>query len=154
LFEERPVTWRRRVSRAIMRLVLNATLWVVIPSLIFGLISGLLPSGPFPRETITWTFIYAFGATITGLQVLGALTEGMGISIPFVTGSHIASAYYIYAAVDGGALALSTAGMGLSLDFRPLLYLMMFPSLFAAIRTPLAYLAEEHEAARPALDLA
>lgn len=137
-----------------MQLVLNVTLWVVIPSIIFGLISGLLLSSPFPQETISWTFIYAFGAIITGLHVLGALTEGMGASIPFVTGSHIASAYYIYAAVGGGMLALSSAGMGLSLDFRPLLYLMMLPSLFSAIRTPLAYLAEEHEAARPAPDFA
>ena len=134
-----------------MRLVVNMTLWVIIPSLIFGLISGLLPSSPL---AFSRTFIYAFGATITGLQVLGALTEGMGVSIPFVTGSYIASAYYIYAAVDGGMFALSTAGMGLSLDFRPLLYLMMLPSLFGAIRTPLTYLAEEHEAARPATDIA
>jgi hypothetical protein len=151
LFEERRITWKRRISRAIMQLVLNATLWLIMPLLIFGLISKSLPSSPL---TITSTFIYAFGATITGLQVLGALTEGMGVSIPLVTGSYIASAYYIYAAVDGGTLALSTSGTGLLLDFRPLLYLMMLPSLFSAIRTPLAYLAEEHEAARPASDFA
>lgn len=148
MFEERPVTWRRRIFRATLRLVINMILWVIIPSLIFGFISESLPSSPI----ISQTFIYAFGATITGLQVLGALTEGMGVSIPFVTGSYIASAYYIYAAVDGGTLALSTAGMGLSLDFRPLLYLTMLPSLFGAIRTPLTYLAEEHEAAKPAPD--
>jgi hypothetical protein len=150
LFEERPVTWRRRIFRATLLLVINVTLWVIIPSLIFGLIIMSLPMS----ATISQTFIYAFGVTITGLQVLGALTEGMGVSIPFVTGSHVASAYYIYAAVDGGTLALSTAGMGLLLDFRPLLYLMMLPSLFGAIRTPLTYLAEEHEAARPATDIA
>lgn len=134
-----------------MQLVVNVIIWVIVPSYVFGLISGALPSSPLP---ITPTFIYAFGAAITGLQVLGALTEGMAVSIPLVTGSHIALAYYIYAAVNGGTLALSAAGMGLSLDFRPLLYLMMLPSLFSAIRTPLTYLAEEHEAARPAADFA
>ena len=134
-----------------MQLVLNVTLWVIIPVFIFSLISESLPSGSLAT---TPTFIYTFGAIITGLQVLGALTEGTGASIPFVTGSHIASAYYIYAAVNGGTLALSTAGMGLSLDFRPLLYLMMLPSLFSAVRAPLAYLADEHEAARPAQDFA
>ena len=153
MFEERQVTWRRRLSRATIELVINVTFWLIIPSFALNLISGSLSSSPFPRETITWTFIYAFGATITGLRVIGALTEGMGASIPFVTGSHIASAYYIYAAVGGGTLALSTTGMDLSLDFRPLLYLMMLPWLFSAIRTPLAYLAEEHEAARPAPDV-
>jgi len=116
---------------------------------VLSLISGSLPSSPLP---ITSAFIYAFGATITGLQVLGVLAEGMAVSIPLVTGSHIALAYYIYVAVNGGTLALSVAGMGLSLDFRPLLYLMMLPLLFSAIRTPLTYLAEEHEATRPAAD--
>jgi hypothetical protein len=132
-----------------IQLVINVIIWVIIPSFIFSLISGLLPSTPLP---IASTFIYAFGATITGLQVLGALTEGMAASVTFVTGSHIASAYYIYAAVNGGTLALSTAGIGLSLDFRPLLYLMILPSLFSAIRTPLAYLAEGHEATGSATD--
>ncbi len=127
------------------------TLWVIIPVVH---LQSHLQVVAFQALSITPTFIYTFGAIITGLQVLGALTEGTGASVPFVTGSHIASAYYIYAAVDGGTLALSTAGMGLSLDFRPLLYLMILPSLFGAVRAPLAYLAEEHEAARPAQDFA
>jgi len=118
---------------------------------LLDLISGSLSSSPMP---ITSTFIYTFGAIIIGLQVLAALTEGMTVSVPLVTGSHIAVAYYIYAAVNGGTLALTAAGMGLSLDLRPLLYLMMLPSLFSAVRVPLAYLAEEHEAARAAADFA
>jgi hypothetical protein len=150
LFEEWRITRRRRISRAIIQLAINLVLWVIIPLVTLGLVSGSMPSNPL---AITPTFIYAFGATITGLQVLGALTEGMATSIPSVTGAHIASAYYIYAAVNGGTLALSTAGVGLSLDFRPLLYLIMLPSLFNAIRAPLVYLTEEHEAARPAPDL-
>lgn len=132
-----------------MQLVVNVIFWIIIPSYVFGLISGSLPSSPLP---ISSAFIYAFGATIIGLEVLGALTEGMAVSIPFVTGSCIASAYYIYAAVGGGTLALSTAGTGLSLDFQPLLYLMVLPFLFSAVKAPLAYLAEQHEAARPAPD--
>ncbi len=134
-----------------MELAINLILWVIIPSYLFGLVSSSLSSSSTP---ITYAFIYTFGAIITGLQVLGALTEGMTVSIPLVTGSHIAAAYYIYAAVNGGTLALTAAGMVLSLDLRPLLYLMMLPSLFSAIRVPLAYLAEEHEAARPAADFA
>ncbi|MGD0318607.1 MAG: hypothetical protein ABSB56_02780 [Nitrososphaerales archaeon] len=151
MFEERPVTWRTRISRAITEFVINLILWVIIPSFLLGLISGSLSSSPVP---ITYAFIYTFGAIIIGLQVLGALTEGMVVSIPLVTGSHVAVAYYIYAAVNGGTLALTAAGMGLSLDIRPLLYLIMLPSLFSAVRVPLAYLAEEHEAARPATDFA
>ncbi len=130
-------------------MVINLILWVIMPLFIFDSISGLLPSGSL---TITTTFIYALGLTITGLQVIGALTEGMAASVPSTTGSYVASAYYIYAAVNGGTLALSTAGIGVSLDFRPLLYLMVLPFLFSAIKTPLTYLADEHEAAGPAPD--
>ncbi len=150
MFEERRITWRRRIFRAVALGVANLIFWVIMPSYVFGFVSGSLPSTPLP---ISLTFIYTFGAIVTALQVLGALTEGMAASVPLVTGSHITLAYYIYAAVNGGTLALTAAGMGLSLDFRPLLYLMMLPSLFSAVRTPLAYLADEHEAARPAPDI-
>ena len=134
-----------------MQLVINLVCWVVIPSLIYGAISGLSSSSPLP---VNLTFVYAVGAAITGLQVIGALTEGMALSVPFVTGSHLASAYYLYAVVNGGIFAFSAAGVNLSLDFQPLLFLILLPSLFSAVRTPLAYLAEGHEAMRPAPDFA
>jgi hypothetical protein len=149
LFEEERVTWRGLIPSAVVQLAVNVVLWVVIPVYVLGLISELLPSSPLP---ITTTSIIAFGATITGLQFLGALTEGRAVSIPLETGSHIALAYYIYSAVDGGTIALSAAGRSLSLGFQPLLYLMVLPSLFSAVRVPLAYLTDEHEAARPASD--
>ena len=151
MFEERPVTWRRRIFRAVVQLVINLVSWVVIPSLIYSAISGLSSSSPLP---VNLTFIYAVGATITGLQVMGALTEGMALSVPFVTGSHFTSAYYLYAVVNGGIFAFSAAGVSLSLDFQPLLFLILLPSLFSAVRTPLAYLAEGHEAVKPASDFA
>jgi hypothetical protein len=134
-----------------MRLVVNVIIWIIIPVYVFNYVSGLIPSSSL---TITPTFLYTFGAIITGLQVLGALTEGVAGSILLETGSYLAIAYYIYAAVNGGALALTAAGIGISLDFQPLLYLMVLPPLFSAIRAPLAYLAEEHEATRPAPDFA
>ena len=151
MFEERPVIWRRRTSRAIVQLVINLISWVIVPSLIFGAISGLSSSSPLP---ITLTFIYAVGAAITGLRVMGALTEGMALSVTFVTGSHLASAYYLYAVVNGGIFAFSGTGVSLSLDFQPLLFLILLPSLFSAVKAPLAYLAEGNEAVRPAPDLA
>jgi hypothetical protein len=151
LFEERPVTWRKRIYHAVVQLVINLVLWVVIPSLVYSAISGLSSSSPLP---VNLTFVYAAGATITGLQVIGALTEGMALSVPFVTGSHLASAYYLYAVVNGGIFAFSAVGVSLSLEFQPLLFLILLPSLFSAVRTPLAYLAEGHEAVRPAPDFA
>jgi len=131
-------------------LAVNVISWVILPALLFGAISGSIPSSSL---IISSTFIYTCGAIITGLQVLGALTEGMAGSIPLVSGSYIAIAYYIYVAVNGGTIALTTAGIGVSLGFQPLLYLMILPPLFSAIRAPLAYLAEEHKAAGPAPDM-
>lgn len=93
-------------------------------------------------------FIYAFGAVITGLQVLGALTEGMAVSVPFVSGSYVVSAYYIWVATSGGNLPLSAAGLAVVLSFRPIVFLLMLPSLFGALRAPLTFLLEESEVAR------
>jgi hypothetical protein len=134
-----------------MTLFVNVISWVIVPVYVFNYISGSIPSSSL---TITPTFIYVFGAVITGLQVLGALTEGMAPSIPLVTGSYIAVAYYIYVAVNGGTLTLTMAGTGVSLDFQPLFYLMVLPPLFSAIRTPMAYIAKENEATRPTSDSA
>jgi len=147
MFEERRITWRRRISRAVMVMLLNVILWIVIPSLLLSYLAGLTPSS---SGTIEPASVYAFGFAIAGLQVLGALTEGMTISVPFVTGSYVTMAYYFYQSVNGGTLDLVASGIGISLWFQPLIYLLMLPILMLAIRTPLIYLADDHEAARPA----
>jgi hypothetical protein len=143
------VTWRRRILRAVLLLTINAVFWVVIPSFVYQALAGSLPTTGVALSPI---FIYTFGVIITGLQVLAALTEGMTVSVPLATGSHIASAYYIWAAVDGGILAVSQAGIRLTLSFQPLLFLLVLPSLFGAVRVPLNYLLEDHEAANPAAE--
>ncbi|HMD79295.1 MAG TPA: hypothetical protein VKF39_04850, partial [Nitrososphaerales archaeon] len=91
-------------------------------------------------------------AVITGLQVLGALTEGMIISVPFESGGYLAVAIYIYLAVDGGILALTTSGLGFVFSFQPLIFLLVLPPLYGALRTPVTYLMDYHEAARPSPD--
>ena len=149
MFEGPKVTWRRRVGRAAMLLAINILFWVVIPSFIYRALAGSLPSSGI---LLAPAFIYAFGAIITGLQVLAALTEGMTVSVPLVTGSYIASAYYIWAAVDGGTMVVSQSGIHLTLSFQPLLFLLMLPSLFGAVRAPLSYLLEDQEAANPAAE--
>ncbi|MDA4123875.1 MAG: hypothetical protein OK438_00300 [Thaumarchaeota archaeon] len=134
----------RRVLKATLVLVLNATLWILVPSILGAFISRALPSSPLTIPL----FIYEFGAIITGLQVLGALTEGKALSIPFVSGSYVVSAYYIWVATDGGNLPLTAAGVDITLAFRPIVFLIMLPSLFGALRAPLTFLLEESEVAR------
>ncbi len=142
------VSRKRRVGRAALVLVFNAALWILLPSLIGGFLAQALPSTPLAVPE----FIYAFGAVITGLQVLGALTEGMALSVPFTSGAYVVSAYYIWAATGGGYLPLSAAGINIVLAFQPLVFLIMLPSLFSAIRVPITFLLEKSEVARPMSD--
>ena len=149
MFEEEKVGWRRRITRAVLLGVLNVILYILIPSILFQYLTSIAPGVPIP---LTQTLIYTFGAVITGLQVLGALTEGMIVSVPFESGGYLATAVYIYMAVDGGTLALSASGLGFVFSIQPLVYILVLPPLYGALRTPLSYLLEYHEAARPSPD--
>ncbi len=149
MMSETEYTLSYRVSRAALVVLFNIVLWVVVPSIIFGELQRLSPSSPINFSS---DFIYTFGATITALQAIGALTTGMALSVPFVAGSYIAEAYYIWAAVDGGMLAFSAAGLAVSLSFQPLLFLLMLAPLFNAVKAPINYLLDQSEASRPASD--
>ncbi len=140
------VRLRNRAFKATVTLVVNAIAWIVIPSYISSLIAGTLPSIPLANLQ----FIYTFGAIITGLEVIGALTDGSAVSVPFVSGGYVATAFYIWLAVDGGVLSLSASGIDLTLVFKTLVFLMIIPALFNAIKAPLSFLLERSEIARPA----
>jgi len=143
------VRLRGRVFRAAVQLIANAIVWILVPIVISSFIARSMPNIPLANPA----FIYAFGATITGLQVLGALTEGTAVSVVFVSGGDLASAFYIWEALEGGALSITTAGITATVGFRTLLFLFMLPSLFGAVKAPLMFLLEHSEAARPAPEL-
>jgi hypothetical protein len=136
----------RRVSHASSVLLMNVVFWVLIPYALSAYLSSL------PGIPLTTGLIYVFGAVITGLQVLGALTEGMAISVPFVSGSYIASAYYIWTATDGGRLTVHLSTLSVELGFSLLVYLLILPSLFSALKAPIAYLLEQSEAGSAAAE--
>ena len=158
MFEKPGITWGRRITRAVLLLIENLIFWVVIPAFIYETLARSLSSAGISLLSIgillSPTLIYTFGGIITGLQVLAALMEGMTISVPMVTGSHIASAYYIWTSTNGGMLAVSLSGISLTFAFQPLIFLLMLPSLFGVVRAPLNYLLEDHEAANPAAETA
>ena len=137
-----------RAYRAALTVLLNVILWVLVPSIIFGRLESGLPSSPV---VVSSDFIYTYGIVITALQTIGILTMGMAVSVPFVSGSYVAEAYYIWSAAQGGLLAFSAAGTGITLSFEPLLFLFMLPSLFGAIKAPLGYLLDQSEASLPLL---
>lgn len=142
-------SWGYRISHAASTALFNVILWILIPSILISQLSGALPASPIPLNT---SFVYAFGITITVLQVLAILTMGMALSAPFKSGSYIAEAYYIWAAVNGGSLAFSVQGIGIGLAFQPLLFLLMLLPLFNAVRAPMTYLLEQSEASAAASD--
>jgi hypothetical protein len=137
-----------RALRAALILVANVVLWIAIPIAM----GNLLSRGSTQTPLSTPAFIYAFGAVITGLQVLAALTQGMAISVPFNSGSYVAEAYYIWAATDGGKLAVTSGGNNVVFSFVPILYLLILPLLFNAVMIPMNFLLEQSEVARPLSD--
>jgi len=148
LFESREIGWRRRVSRASLVLITNVFIWFVIGNLLSSLITGSIPTTSF-----TNSLVLTYGIVITALQTLGALTEGMALSVPFNSASYIASAYFTYLALDGGKLSVAVRGLRIELVFPLLLFLLMLPSLINVVRIPLIYLLEGSEAGREAKDI-
>jgi len=149
MYEEEKVTWERRITRAIMLGLLNGILWIFVPVVLLSYLESIAPGVSIP---FTSTLVYTFGAVITGLFVLSALSEGMIVSIPFESGGYLAAAVYIYVAVDGGSLALSASGINFVFSIQPLTFLLVLPPLYGALRVPLSYLLDYHEAARASPD--
>jgi len=148
LFESREIGWRRRVWRAALVLITNVFLWFVIGNLLSSLITGSIPTTSF-----TNSLVLTYGIVITALQTLGALTEGMALSVPFNSASYIASAYFTYLALDGGKLSVAVRGLRIELAFPLLLFMLVLPSLVNVVRIPLTYLLEGSEAGREAKDI-
>jgi len=148
LFESREIGWRRRIWRASLVLITNVFIWFVIGNLLSSLITGSIPTTSF-----TNSLVLTYGIVITALQTLGALTEGMALSVPFNSASYIASAYFTYLALDGGKLSIAVRGLRIELVFPLLLFLLMLPSLINVVRIPLIYLLEGSEAGREAKDI-
>ncbi|TLY00303.1 MAG: hypothetical protein E6K90_04080 [Thaumarchaeota archaeon] len=148
MFERRETGWRRRVLRAALVLLTNVFIWFVIGNLLSSLIAGSIPTTSF-----TSSLVLTYGIVITALQTLGALTEGMALSVPFNSASYIASAYFTYLALDGGKLSVAVQGLRIQLVFPLLLFMLMLPSLINVVRIPLIYLLEGSEAGREAKDI-
>jgi len=79
-----------------------------------------------------------------------AFFQGMAISVPFISGTAILSAIYIWLVANGGNLTVSTSGIDFTLGFQLLLYVLILPSVWAAIRAPLSYLVWRRASPVPA----
>lgn len=130
------ISTRRRILKASWVLLLNLLLWIIIPYYIGMFLSKYIPSSPI---TIPM-FVYEFGIVLTILEVAAALTQGMAVSVPFISGAALVSALYLWMITNGGNLAVSAQGTTIVLGFQLLVYLLIVPSLWAAVRAPLSYI--------------
>lgn len=129
-------TMKRRVAKALWALFVNIILWVVIPYYIGTLLAGRVGGTPLTIPT----FVYEFGVVFVVLDVGAAFFDGMAISVPFLSGIAILSAVYLWLVTNGGNLSIATSGITFDLGFQLLVYVFIVPSIWAAIRAPLAYL--------------
>lgn len=130
------ISTRRRILKASWVLIVNVLLWIVVPYYAGVYLAKLVPSSPITIPI----FVYEFGIVLTILEVAAALTQGMAISVPFISGAALVSALYLWMITNGGNLAVSAQGTTLVLGFQLLVYLLIVPSLWAAIRAPLSYI--------------
>ena len=130
------ISTRKRILKASWVLFLNLLLWIVVPYYIGMYLSRSIPSSPITIPT----FVYEFGIVLTILDVAAALTQGMAISIPFISGAALVSALYLWLITNGGNLTVSAQGTSIVLGFQLLVYLLIVPSLWAAVRAPLSYM--------------
>lgn len=140
--------WLVRASKAAISAVENAIMWILVPSFLSGALARYAPP-----SISDLPMIFAFGAVITGLMALAALTNGLGVSVPFRTGAYLAEAFYIWTFLDAGVLNIDVSGITITLSFETLVFIMALPSLFNAVRAPLQYLMEESEAVKPITDV-
>ena len=129
------VPLRKRVTSAVWALVINVIIWIVIPYYIGTLLVGKVPETPLTIPT----FVYEFGVLFIIFDVGAAFFQGKAISVPFISGAAILSAVYLWLVTNGGSLSLSVSGLNIGFDFRLILYVIILPSIWAAVRTPISY---------------
>jgi hypothetical protein len=127
----------RRAARATIYALFNALLWLYVPRLYLGLLGPLLPAPP-PGPGLM-----ALGLGITALQAAATLLEGTALGAGLSSGAFLASAYLTYLLANGGRLALALKNISVELNFAALLWVLLLPLLFNAIKAPLLYLLRE-----------
>jgi len=130
------ITTRRRVLSAAWALLINAIIWIVIPYYIGSLLVGKVPDSAITVPT----FVYEFGAIFIILAVGAAFFQGKAIGVPFISGTALLTVVYLWLVTNGGNLSVRESGIDVGLGFQLLLYVIIMPSIWAAIRAPLSYL--------------
>jgi hypothetical protein len=136
-----------RLASAALALAVNLLFWFIVPYYLLGSLEQSSSGIP-----LTYGLIYVFGATITAIEVVAALTKGTAVATIFNAGGSLATAFYIYLSTGGGDLSITSSGVTVDLSFPVLLTLILLPPMFNALRLGISYLLDESEGSRPMLD--
>ena len=138
---------RKRVTSAAWALVVNAIFWIVIPYYI-----GVFLTGRVPESALTIpTFVYEFGILFIILEVGAAFFKGKAVAVPMISAVALLTVVYIWYATNGGVLGVDSSGITIALSFRLMLYVLVLPSIWAAMREPLTYVVWRRVLRREAL---
>ncbi len=144
---EPDIPMRKRAMGAVWAFVINVIVWIVVPYYVGSYLAGKVPETPIT----SLTFVYEFGVLFIVLDVGAALFRGKAIAVPFISGAALLSAVYLWLVTNGGDLSISTSGIEISLGFTLLLYILILPSIWGAIRAPISYMLWRRAAlSRPA----
>ena len=130
------VRMRKRIASAIWALAVNLVVWVVVPYYIGTLLAGRVPESPL----VIPSFVYEFGVLFIFLDVGAAFFQGKAIAVPFLSGAAVLSAVYLWLVTNGGVLSVSASGVQVGLGFTLMLYVLILPSVWAAVRAPISFL--------------
>ncbi len=122
----RLLTYAGRAAQAALFVVFNYLIFFLAPSLFFGAVGLLDPS----LESTIANYFLVIGC----LSVLQILLKGHMVGVASAIGLSIVQALYIYIITEGGALSISYSGLALTLEFKPLLYLMMATPLVNIVK--------------------
>ena len=129
------ITTRKRIMSAVWAFVVNAIFWIVIPYYV-----GVFLTGRVPDSALTVpTFVYEFGILFIILEVGAAFFRGKAVAVPLISAVALLTVVYIWYATNGGVLGVESSGITVALGFRLMLYVLVLPSIWAAIRAPLSY---------------
>lgn len=134
MYDERP-TLTKRVLRAVWAFIVNFVMWILIPALVAALITGRVADTPLMSSA----FIYEFGALFIILDVGAAFFKGTAVSVPFLSAASLLAAVYLWLVTSGGNIIITAAGLDIGLEFRVLLYIIILPSIWGIVKSPLSY---------------
>jgi hypothetical protein len=137
--QNRALVFAGRAFQAAIFVAINYVIFFIAPSLFFsstGLLTAEIEAA-----------ISSYFLIIASLTVLHLLLKDHIIGLASSVGLGIVESIYIYVITDGGVLTISYGGFALTLEFKPLLYLMMAIPLVNTVKQIIDYVGRS--AAQP-----